>query len=302
MLETAPKILLVDDSSHNLTLLERVLSNEDYIIRKAGTGEKALEIVVQEKFDLILLDLELPDIPGFEVCRIIKEKLKLIDIPIIFLTMKTDKNTIMTAFDLGGVDFITKPFSYKEVIARCRVHINLKKVKEELEEKNKKLNELILMDSLTGLYNHNYIYQRLEEEIEKSERYKKNLAVIMFDIDDFKKINDNYGHIKGDEILKKVAEYLKNSFRRVDIVGRYGGEEFMIILPETDFEKACLSAERARKNIANRNFALDKNVTVSGGVAQFLHGENTLILVDRADKGMYKAKNNGKNRVEIENI
>jgi diguanylate cyclase (GGDEF)-like protein len=162
------------------------------------------------------------------------------------------------------------------------------------------MKQMAVTDGLTELYNHNHIFQKLEEEVDKSKRYGNPLSIIMFDIDFFKSINDNYGHQTGDNVLKEISRTIKNSIRKIDIPGRYGGEEFLVVLPQIDLENACTTAERIRKNIESLQpdkTGVPGNVTISGGVVSLNH-ETALQLVEKADKLLYKAKENGRNRIE----
>lgn len=170
----------------------------------------------------------------------------------------------------------------------------------ELEVSYLKMKQMAVTDGLTQLYNHNHIFQKLEEEIDKSKRYGHPLSIIMFDIDFFKSINDNHGHQAGDNVLTEVSRTIKNSIRKIDFPGRYGGEEFLVVLPQIDLENAFTTAERIRKNIESLQpdkTGVPGNVTISGGVVS-LHHETTLQLVEKADKLLYKAKENGRNRIE----
>jgi len=170
----------------------------------------------------------------------------------------------------------------------------------ELEKSYQKMKEMAVTDGLTDLYNHNHIFRQLEEEIDKSKRYGNPLSLFMLDIDFFKSINDTHGHQAGDEVLKKVSRCIKKGIRKIDIPGRYGGEEFMVILPQTNLEKALVSAERIRRNIEMlrpKNNGTPLEVTISGGVVTF-QNETALQLVEKADILLYKAKKNGRNRIE----
>lgn len=174
----------------------------------------------------------------------------------------------------------------------------VEKLNHELESKRKKLLEMTRRDGLTQLFNHNYIYECLDIEIAKSKRYKKELSIIMFDIDHFKQINDTYGHQKGDEVLKRIAEQLIRDTRRVDYLGRYGGEEFLIVLPETGIENAVRVAERIRVNIENIIWNdIDKRITISGGVKEY-SGESITEFVAAADILLYAAKQKGRNQIK----
>lgn len=176
----------------------------------------------------------------------------------------------------------------------------LKEVEQDLnqlEEKNKMLDKITKTDGLTQLYNHKYIYERLEQEILKAKSFEKGLSIVMFDIDHFKHINDNYGHQEGDKVIVAVANTLKTQCRKYDILGRYGGEEFLAILPNTNIDGAMLTAERIRKRVEMLEFDSGIKITISGGVAEY-NDENALTLVKKADNLLYVAKESGRNRIE----
>ncbi|SNR87198.1 sensor domain-containing diguanylate cyclase [Desulfurobacterium atlanticum] len=182
------------------------------------------------------------------------------------------------------------------VIIEMLVHL-ANTVMRELEEKNRKIKILAETDSLTGLYNRRKIFERLEEEIARCERYGNPLSVIIFDIDFFKKVNDTYGHLIGDKVLKEIAKILKSNTRKPDIAGRYGGEEFIIILPHTDTEGAIKLAEKIRKLIENHNFGIGRKITISAGVTSYIPRDTVDSLISRADQALYKAKAEGRSRV-----
>ena len=188
--------------------------------------------------------------------------------------------------NLGGIIF-QKESTIKEI----------EQNKTQLEEENKVLDRITKTDSLTQLYNHKYIYERLEQEINKAKTFSKKLSIVMFDIDHFKSVNDNYGHQVGDKVILAVTHTLKEQCRKVDILGRYGGEEFLAILPDTDLEGALLTAERIRTRILQLEFTEGLKISISGGLAQ-LSEEDAISLVRKADDLLYKAKEGGRNRME----
>lgn len=285
------KILVVDDNPKNIQILANILKGESYEIEFATSAQETLKWIEKEEFDLILLDVMMPDMDGFELCQILQKNEKTKEIPIIFLTAKADLEDILKGFEMGAVDYLTKPFNSLELFARIKNHLELKRVKD-------KLKKMAVTDSLTGLFNHGFIYQRLKEEVEKARRYSKNLSIIMFDLDKFKKINDNYGHQFGDKVLKKVSDVIKICVRNIDLIGRYGGEEFLLVLPETDLEAAKLVAERIREQIEKIVWGnTPLKVTISGGLTQ-IGEEDEFDFLREADKLLYKAKQNGRNKIE----
>jgi diguanylate cyclase (GGDEF)-like protein len=293
-----PLILIVDDTIKNLQLLGSVLREENYKIAIANNGNQAIAITSQTHPDLILLDVMMPGLNGYETCKKLKESESIKNIPIIFLTAKAEIEDIVSGFKAGAVDYITKPFNIYELKARVKTHIELKISKDLLEESNMKLEKLSITDGLTGLYNHRYIVDLIAGFIEESKRYNHMLSVAMIDIDNFKRINDIYGHPFGDEVLIKIASTFEANIRKTDSAGRYGGEEFMIVLKHTGISGAVEVIERIRHSIENLNWAYkDLKITISAGVYQ-KNNEDVSSLIFKADQLLLKAKKNGKNRIE----
>ncbi|MBU2631369.1 MAG: diguanylate cyclase [Proteobacteria bacterium] len=230
---------------------------------------------------------------GFDVCK----KLKLLpgfkDTPVILLTVKTEISDIVKGFQIGVVDYVTKPFNPIELMARVGTQLELKSSRDLLRQ-------MALTDGLTKLYNHGYIHERLAQEISRSRREKQPVSVIMFDLDHFKNINDTYGHKIGDEILVMIASLIKELLRKEDVAGRYGGEEFLIILPNTDGQGAVIVANKIKTKIQNHTFPQKGlSVTISGGVCSF-EGEDANNLIMKADQLLYQAKEKGRNRIEAD--
>jgi diguanylate cyclase (GGDEF)-like protein len=301
-------ILVVDDVSINLQIMSEALESAGYEITLASSGKQALERMELVRPDLVLLDLMMPDMNGFEVCDKIKSNLNLADIPIIFITASNEQEHILQAFDKGAVDYIVKPFNTYELLARVRTHLELrytqnqlKKMLEEQKELVKNLERLANTDSLTGVWNRRYLLNLAEQETQRCRRYNRPLSVLMIDIDHFKTVNDTYGHAIGDEVLIVMTETVMNYLRNVDVLGRFGGEEFVALLPETDSKAAVITAERIRANIEQITIPVDGNlvsITVSIGVGSYQKGDaNIDILIQRADEALYQAKNQGRNRV-----
>lgn len=294
-----PLILIVDDTIKNLQLLGTVLKEENYRIAIANNGNQAVLIASKALPDLILLDVMMPGLNGYETCKKLKEIESTKNIPIIFLTAKSEIEDIIVGFKAGAVDYITKPFNVYELKARVKTHIELKISKDLLEESNRKLEKLSITDGLTGLYNHRYIVDLTARFIEEAKRYDHTLSIAMIDIDNFKRINDSYGHPFGDEVLIKLANTFEENIRKTDATGRYGGEEFLIVLKHTDISGAVEVIERIRYSIENLNWTYkDLKITVSAGVYQ-KNDEDASSLILKADHLLLKAKKNGKNRIEF---
>lgn len=301
------KILIVDDTTFNLEIAGKILQKEDYDIYVADSGETALELVDNVQFDLILLDIMMPVMDGFETCKRIKDKPEYANIPIIFLSARVEIDSIIKGFQYGAVDYIRKPFNDMELIARVRTHVELKKTREQLERENKKLEEayalqqiLATTDPLTKLINRREVLRLIEHEKNRYERNKTPFTIIVSDIDFFKRVNDNYGHECGDVVLCTVAEILKSSTRKQDYVSRWGGEEFLILLPDTALEGGVILAEKLRGKIQKKVFRYgddDFTVTMTFGVSSYSDNKTIDKLINEADEALYKGKENGRNQV-----
>ncbi len=292
-------ILVIDDQPTNLKVLLSFLKTHGYQVRIDISGERALRSLNKVRPDLILLDVMMPDMDGFETCRQIKANPGIADIPVIFMTALDSIEDKITAFEVGGVDYITKPFQQVEVLARANTHITLQKQKILLQK-------LALIDDLTGLNNRRNLSAILKRERKLAKRHNYELACLMFDLDHFKQINDTYGHEFGDVILQKFADIILQNSRSSDYGFRYGGEEFVILLPQTDGAKALTVGEKIRKIMAETTIHeqltnTPVTVCVSVGVSTLLHNEpgNNCSLISRADKALYTAKKNGRNQVVL---
>ncbi len=297
-IQQQPMILIVDDVPTNVQILAEALSSA-YRIKVASNGVDALKIAQRERPDLILLDVMMPGMDGFEVCRHLKDDAQTQNIPVIFVTAKNANSDEEQGLNLGAVDYITKPFVIPITKVRIRNHIRLKQQADLLES-------LALLDALTGIPNRRRFDEALAAELKRAIRDATPLSLLMIDIDHFKQFNDYYGHGAGDVCLQMVAvELSKGVVRPSDLVARYGGEEFVVILPETDQLSALQIAERLRLRIEKLGLPhacseIESVVTISVGIAtQAKIPENFLpqILSETADKALYVAKENGRNRV-----
>ena len=292
-------ILIVDDMTTNILILSDLLK-DDYSIKVAKTGAKAIEIANTQDIDLILLDIEMPQLNGYEVCKILKESQKTKNIPIIFVTAKNSEADEEVGLNLGAIDYITKPFSKTIVKLRIKNHIKLK-------EKTDLLEQLSMYDGLTNIKNRRFFDEIFEKTFNDVKREKTNLALMMIDIDYFKPYNDNYGHGKGDEALKDVAYALNKALCRPnDLVARYGGEEFVALLKNIDNAGLISVAENIIKTINDlkieHNFSKISNIlTISIGIAHFdaLKDIPKLEILIKADETLYNVKNSGRNNFKI---
>jgi len=310
-----PLILIVDDVPKNLSLLGNMLRSENYDIAVATGGKQALQVAKATQPDLILLDIMMPEMNGFEVCKALKADRTTADSRIIFLTARNESEDIVKGFKLGGVDYVTKPFSGTELIVRVKTHLELKqnrdqlqKLNDELIEKNEKLErayeklqEISRTDMLTKLSNRRDMIDKLNLEVNRFSRNAKYFSLIIGDIDKFKSVNDTYGHECGDKVLVSVAEILTVNLRQIDVVARWGGEEFLMLLPDTTLDGAMIVAEKLRKAIESRKVLYDKHtleVTMTFGVSCYTDPEYDInYYIRQADEGLYQGKQNGRNQV-----
>lgn len=400
-------ILIVDDTPKNIQLLGTVLKNIGYKIIVATNGLQALGLLEKIKPDLILLDVMMPELDGYETCRRIKATEKLKDIPIIFLTAKTQPEDIVKGFELGAVDYIVKPFNSSELLARVKTHLELKfnqellqtllnfqrdmvlmtdgerviaanysflrfaqsktieefnanypnlmnfldfgsggekgeslrlqklpkdeefqvrlkkpdgeilifRIKQniipekevsilsltditQLENQKSSLEEKASIDELTKVYNRTKFQQLFKQTIEENKINPKSICLVIFDIDHFKKINDTYGHNMGDEVLVNISRFIKGQIRMSDILCRWGGEEFTLLLVGSNLDDGVKICEKIRLLVEKHPFIEDRPVTVSMGISQYLQTDTLESFVARADNALYRAKRSGRNRTE----
>ena len=287
-------ILIVDDVRINLQTLAHILK-DDYTIKVAQGGPQALELVALDPIpDLILMDVGMSEVSGYDVCKILREDIDTVHIPIIFVTGKDSIEDEEYGLSLGAVDYITKPIRPLIVKARIKTHVTLKRQRDLLKT-------MAVRDQLTGLYNRHYLTDALIRKVARARRHDNPLSVVLIDIDHFKNVNDTKGHLTGDDILREVAEVIGNSARKEDIAARFGGEEFILVLDNCTLEDAYLKAEGLRQKIETLSpSGLD--ITASFGVAELSEAINTCtLLFDSADQVLYEAKNEGRNRVCVYN-
>ncbi|TAE57761.1 MAG: diguanylate cyclase [Nostocales cyanobacterium] len=301
-------ILVVDDVKMNLQVMANILDKEGYEVTLVSSGYQALERVYSAKPDLILLDLMMPDIDGLEVCEKIKSDPTINDIPIIFISASQEQSHLLQAFEKGAVDYVTKPFNTAELLARVKMHLELKysrqKLAKLLEEQValvQELERLANTDSLTGIWNRRHLFIIGTQEFNRSQRYNLSFSVLLIDIDHFKKINDTYGHNIGDEVIIFMTKIVNNNLRQPDCFGRFGGEEFVILLPETDADEGFIVAERIRNSIQNQYLEVADqkvSITISIGISSYCLGDKNIdAIIQRADQALYQAKNQGRNQV-----
>ena len=324
-------ILIVDDQIQNRTLLETLLRPEGYLTQSAASGAEALASIAQHAPDLILLDVMMPGMDGYQVANMLKANPVTSDIPIIMVTAKGDHSDRLAGLNAGAEDFLTKPVDRAELWLRVRNLLRLKKHAEaeivslnaglerrveertqeltqlsaDLSAANVSLEQLSLHDGLTGLANRRFFDKYLADQLALARRHDRSLALVMYDVDAFKAYNDHYGHPAGDACLKKVAAALRSSCRRPgDIAARYGGEEFAMILPDTELVGAARIAEGARDAVArlripHQHSPAAAHASISGGIAVLLRTIDMTAqqLIEAADQALYQAKHRGRNQV-----
>ncbi|NTV52954.1 MAG: diguanylate cyclase [Candidatus Firestonebacteria bacterium] len=300
----AETILIAEDDAHIAELIKIILEAKNYTTHWAKDGQEAVQAANQLKPDLILLDVMMPKLNGYEVLRSIKEKDELKHIPVIFVTVRGETDSKVVGLRLGGNDYITKPFDLDELIARVETALRIKGEHDHLRAQNRRLSELSMTDPLTGLYNRRYLMERFHEELERAKRYQYPIACLKVDVDDFKLLNEAHGHMKGDQVLQQLAILLKNTNRVVDILARYGGEQFLLILPQTNLGGAEAVGERYRQQVQSAQiFQNDPalRITVSLGVAAYATEtiDTEEELLRQADEALLEAKRLGKNRLVL---
>jgi len=300
---------VVDDHEDNIEVLRVRLESWGYETAAAFSGAEALAQVEQAAPDLILLDVMMPEMDGNEVARRVKANKALPFIPIIMQTALDSTEDKVEGLEAGADDYITKPIDFAELRARLRSMLRIKRLQEALEERekellevNRKLTYMSQTDGLTGLDNRRHLNERIEEMFQHAQRMHEPFSCVMCDLDKFKSVNDTYGHQAGDEVLKQLSNILKEEAREIDRVGRYGGEEFMLLLPGTVLDAAVTFAERVRKRIEAHTFTFDGGTltrTASFGVSGWPHPSIDQCdgLVRAADDALYVAKETGRNRV-----
>ena len=300
-------ILLVEDNPISRKMLERILVEEGFKVTLAENGKEALVLFRKYFFPIVLTDWLMPEMEGPQLCKAIRNENPKGYVYIVLLTAKDSKDDIISGLESGADDYLVKPADRAELIARLKNGLRILDLEKSLKEANEEIRALSITDSLTGIYNRGYLNERLPQEIKRSIRYKRSLSLILCDIDHFKAVNDNFGHVAGDIILKGFVDCITASIRnQIDWSARYGGEEFLIVLPETDFFGARHLAERLRRAVSDKRYTVgDKEVriTSSFGVSGF--SPDMLIknlsvddMLNHVDKYLYKAKDCGRNRVE----
>ncbi len=294
-------VMVVDDTKANIDILVEVLSS-DYEVSVAIDGKSAIEDIALNPPDLILLDIMMPEMDGIQVCRHLKGSSEFRDIPIIFLTAKTDTESIVEGFQVGAVDYISKPFNVTELLVRVKTQIELSHSRKELKRINQELRYLAIHDDLTGLYNTRYLYDALKRLLESSKMTGTPFSLLFMDIDNFKHVVDTYGHLNGSRAIHEVAQTILESISEPCYGVAYGGDEFVAVLPGYDKEKALQKTENIQDRMAQtiylRGDGCNVNLSASYGIATFPDDATDVkSLLGLADQEMFRIKESGKGAI-----
>jgi two-component system, cell cycle response regulator len=299
------KILLVEDDEKDFHILKSFFRDLDYELEWVKTGEEALDLLMRKSFDLLLLDVLLPGVDGFEICWRIKNAKQTKDLQIILITCLPDLENKIKGIELGADDYLIKPVNRQELQARMKVLLTKKQCLDVLRRNYESALNSAVNDALTSLYNQAYFKKFFEQELKRAARQNYSVALIILDIDNFKNINDSSGHMAGDHILATLGTIIKKSVREIDLSARYGGDEFVLVLPYADQEETFQVVNRLRKAIETSSFTKGngnspEHLTVSMGIAFFpQQGSTPEEVIRNADLALYQAKREGKNRYYV---
>ena len=292
-------ILVADDSMVVRAVLRRQLETDGHTVVEAVNGAEAIDACREYHPDVILLDVEMPVLDGHATLERLKADPQLKDIPVVFLTGRVDTADVVNGLRLGAHDYLRKPFEANELMARVSAALRTKWLQDELRTRNAELDRVSRIDMLTNIYNRRHLDEHLRSVISSARRHDRSVGVLLVDIDHFKDVNDEHGHLAGDAVLREVASRLQQAMRTEDALGRWGGEEFLAVLTDTPPEGVRTMAERLRQVIAAAPFTLDdgSQIRVTVSVGHTNGTEDAEVLVHRADDALYVAKAEGRNRV-----
>lgn len=294
------RILIVDDDDAIRDSMQEFIERSGFTTFSAASAEEAMELITKEEIHVTITDIMLPGRDGLELTDFIKAGY---DIDVIVMTGYSGDYSYEEAINKGASDFVFKPVKFEELLLRLKRVLKERRLTVERAKMLGKLQNLAITDGLTRLYNSRHFYNQLDLELGRSRRYNHPLALLLLDIDHFKEFNDTHGHLEGDKVLLSIALNIQACLRTMDSAYRYGGEEFTVILPETNGEEARTVAERIRQRIASEphNPGAEKNVlvTISNGVTEYISGEDAATFVQRADQAMYASKKKGRNTVTL---
>jgi diguanylate cyclase (GGDEF)-like protein len=294
------RVLIVDDDEAVRSTMNEYIQTAGYNSKAVSCAEEALETIKKYKFQVIITDIILPAMGGLELTKSIK---KTNDTDVIVMTGYGDEYSYEEAINVGASDFVIKPVRLEELLLRLKRVLKERELTKERVRMMEKLQKLAVTDGLTKLYNSRSFYSQLETEVDRVNRYKHPLALLLLDLDFFKDYNDNYGHLEGDKVLVRFSQIIKSCLRANDSAYRYGGEEFTVILPETAGAEARTVAQRIRSALEAERFSpqngQDVQITISIGVTEYQGDEELSTFIQRADKAMYLSKQNGRNKVSM---
>ncbi|MFQ5527650.1 MAG: diguanylate cyclase [Thermoanaerobaculia bacterium] len=300
------RILVIDDSRVTRRYLEAILlrSGVCETVELASSVRSGMQLVQESGVDLVVCDLNMPELDGLAFLELLGKEQGAEETPVIMLTGEESLESKVRCLESGASDYLVKPFADEELVARTRIHLQIKALQDELRIKNEQLRRLACLDSLTGVPNRYHFLERLEAELSRCSRQGLPLSLAMIDIDHFKRVNDDHGHLCGDQTLRRVAEMLEQGLRDYDILARYGGEEFCAAFIDTSPEAALGVAERCRLRVAQQPVAYEGHeleITVSIGVASSTEPTSGMSteLISRADEALYMAKHRGRNQVVL---
>jgi len=300
-------VLVIDDSPTHRALVLETLERDGLFDRilEATDGFQGLKYLLNEEVDVVLCDLEMPGFDGEKLLRVKQSRPGSGNIPFLFITASENLDRRARLLEGGACDAITKPFHPADLLARLRLHLRIKRLQDELRLKNETLAKLSTTDSVTGLRTRRYVSETLAVEFLRARRYRSPLAVLMADLDHFKRINDQFGHPAGDQMLREVSALLLGLVRSTDVAGRYGGEEIIVVLAQNEIQGAQVMAERWRQAVEELCVlspdGREMNITISIGIAEYAWNmESANVLVEAADVALYRAKQGGRNRIEVE--
>jgi len=297
------RILVVDDDPAVRRIVIEALKNQGYQVHDVSSGKDALQAADQIKPHLILLDVNMPGMNGIGVLQHLRHREDYVSV--IFVSGQSSTEEVIRGLDTGADDYVTKPFKVMELLARVRAQLRIKDLNDRLKKANDRLKELVDIDDLTGLFNMRSLYTKLDFELDRARRHDRSIAVIMMDVDHFKKVNDEHDHLFGSWVLSQIGKMIRENIRKIDFAARYGGDEYLVVLSEINKEGVNIFAQRLREKIAERAFSNDNftiRLTASFGVSIVnpnQHPVDARGLVRLADKALYHAKESGRNRVEI---
>jgi two-component system cell cycle response regulator len=301
-------ILVVEDQPFEADKIIETMQQDNDKVMVAESGMKAMEMAAHNDFDIMVVSLNLKAEDGLRLCSHLRSNERTRSLPILMAASEEDIQRVAHGLEIGAHDYIMRPIDRQELLARARTQIRKKRFQERLRANYEVSLSMALTDSLTGLYNRRYLEVHMQKMLERNCENKRTMCVLMFDIDHFKQVNDNYGHAVGDEVLKTFAYRLKDNLRSFDLVARLGGEEFVAVMPDVSKDYAMIIAERLRNSIGSTSFKSqteDGNleITTSIGGAIIDHNETSVgKVLDRADKMLYEAKTSGRNCTVFEEI